>query len=75
MGHCFICPYYPPKLIHIKGHQDNHHHIEDLVDLPTQMNMEADALAMKDLQRGTSWPIIPSFDPATGAMLTINGHV
>jgi hypothetical protein len=61
-------------LIHVKGHQDNHHHIEDL-DWLTQINMEeADTLATKALQGGTSRPII-LFNPATVAMLTIYGHV
>jgi zinc-binding in reverse transcriptase len=37
------------------------------------MNIEADALATKALKGGKSRPIVP-FNPATGAMLTINGH-
>ena len=33
-----------PQLFHVKGHQDRHIPWEDL-DLPSQMNIEADALA------------------------------
>jgi hypothetical protein len=47
-----------PRLIHVKGHQDNHLH-KDNLDLPTQMNIEDDALATKALQCGVSQPIIP----------------
>ena len=61
---------WPPFLYHVKGHQDDHHDLEDL-DLPTIMNIEADALATQALTNGKSQPIIP-FDPATGAMLSID---
>jgi hypothetical protein len=62
-----------PCVIHVKGHQEDHHHKDD-PDLPTQMNIEANTLATKALQGGVSQPIIP-FDPATGAMLMIAGQV
>jgi hypothetical protein len=42
-----------PKLVHVKGHQDDNHGKDDL-DLPTQMNIEADALATKALKGGKS---------------------
>jgi hypothetical protein len=61
-----------PRLVHVKGHQDDHFDLDEL-DLPTRMNIEADALATKALQGGTSQPIIP-FDPSSCVMLTINGH-
>ena len=61
-----------PHLFHVKGHQDNHADLADL-DLPTLMNIEADALATAALKAGTSQPTIP-FDPASGAMLSINGR-
>ena len=61
-----------PHLYHVKGHQDDHSPLEEL-DLPTIMNIEADALATLALQNGSSQPIVP-FDPATGAMLSINNH-
>jgi hypothetical protein len=61
-----------PKLIHIKGCQDDNYTIAD-PNLPTQMNIEADALATKALQGGKSWPIIP-FDPGTGAMLAMKSQ-
>lgn len=61
-----------PEIFHVPSHQDDHHRIQDL-DLPTQMNIEADSLATKALQDGTSQPIVP-FDPSCGAMLSINGR-
>jgi hypothetical protein len=60
-------------LVHVKGHQDANQAKEDL-NLPTQLNIEADALATKALKGGKSRQTVP-FDPSTGAMLTINGHV
>jgi hypothetical protein len=42
-----------PKLIHVKGHQDNNYAKEDL-NLPTKMNIKADALATTALKGGKS---------------------
>ena len=61
-----------PTITHVPSHQDDHHNLADL-DLPTLMNIEADALATFALQDGTSQPVVP-FDPACGAMLSINGR-
>jgi hypothetical protein len=58
-----------PQLAHVPSHQDDHFRFEEL-DLPTQMNIEADALATKALQDGRPQPVVP-FDPACGAMLSI----
>ena len=61
-----------PHLHHVKGHQDRHARWETL-DLPSQMNIEADALATRALASGSPRATIP-FDPATGAMLTLSGR-
>ena len=58
---------------HAKSHQDDYGDTNTF-DLPTLMNMEADAMAMQDHAKGSSLTIAP-FDPATGVMLSIAGCV
>ena len=62
-----------PSLFHVKSHQDDNGD-PDMFDLPTLMNIEADALATKALADGASIPQVP-FDSATGVMLSIAGRV
>jgi hypothetical protein len=62
----------PPELQHVKGHQDDGTQIEFL-ELPSQLNVEADTLATTALHEyGSIKPIVP-FDPSSRAQLTING--
>ena len=63
----------PPDLIHVKGHQDDALS-KDFLDLPSQLNVEADELATMELQEYGSIKSYVPFDPSTGALLTINGR-
>jgi hypothetical protein len=66
-----FCP--PPDLQHVKGHQDNGVHV-DLLDLPIQLNVEVDTLAMCELQEyGSVKPTVP-FDPETGVHFGLDGR-
>jgi hypothetical protein len=62
----------PPDLQHLKGHHNDGTPIEFL-ELPSQLNVEADTLATTALHEyGSIKPIVP-FNPSSGAQLTING--
>jgi hypothetical protein len=62
-----------PLLQHVKGHQDDSTPVEFL-ELPSQLNVEADALATMDLQEyGTIKSHVP-FDPGAGIQLTIGSR-
>jgi hypothetical protein len=62
-----------PELLHVKGHQDDNIPAAFL-DLPGQLNVEADKLATHALQElGSPKPYIP-FDPSTEVLLTIDGR-
>jgi endonuclease/exonuclease/phosphatase family metal-dependent hydrolase len=62
----------PPLLIHVKGHQDDGTPFEFL-ELPSQLNVEADKLATVEmLEYGSVKPIVP-FDPDVGTQLQIDG--
>jgi hypothetical protein len=62
-----------PELIHVKGHQDDDTPA-DFLELPGQLNVEADALATQALHGlGSPKPYIP-FDPSTEVLLTIDGR-
>jgi hypothetical protein len=58
--------------LHVKGHQDDETPA-DFLELPGQLNVEADALATHALQElGSPKPYIP-FDPSIEVLLTIDG--
>jgi zinc-binding in reverse transcriptase/Endonuclease/Exonuclease/phosphatase family len=62
-----------PELLHVKGHQDDNIPAAFL-DLPGQLNVEADKLATHALQElGSPKPYIP-FDPSTEVLLSIDGR-
>jgi hypothetical protein len=63
----------PPRLHHVKGHQDNDIFYEDL-PLPAPLNVEADALATRAMEElGSVKPIVP-FDPLSKAMVQVAGR-
>ena len=63
----------PPKVQHIKGHQDRHKCYDDL-NLIAQMNVDADKLATIELAEfGTIQSAVP-FDPVCQVLLHIGGR-
>ena len=62
-----------PSLTHVKGHQDSKRHSSHL-ELPAQMNVEADMLATLALQNWGSPKSIVPFDPLSVVMLSIKGR-
>jgi hypothetical protein len=61
----------PPSITHLLGHQDRQNDFDDL-SLPSQLNVEADALATLELEEYSSpKPIVP-FNPASLALLHID---
>jgi hypothetical protein len=62
-----------PTISHLLGHQDRHNDYEDLT-LPSQLNVNADALATHELDEfSTPKPIVP-FDPSSMAILHLDGR-
>ena len=62
-----------PKVTHIRGHQDRHSDYETL-SLPSQLNVDADALAKVEMDNfGRRLPEVP-FDPISCALIAINGR-
>lgn len=63
----------PPSFEHIQGHQDRHRDYDSL-DVISQMNVDADALASSELaEYGMIHPIVP-FDPTSLVLLHIGGR-
>jgi hypothetical protein len=67
---CF-CP--PPDLQHLKGHQDDGSPV-DFLDLPSQLNIEANTLATNKFQEYGSVKSMVLFDLASGVKLNIGGR-
>ena len=62
-----------PQLLHIKGHQDRHTPYEEL-DPISQMNVDADALATREMiEYGRTYNCVP-FDPTCKVLLHIDGR-
>ena len=62
-----------PGILHVKGHQDRTNSFDGL-DLPAQLNVEADRLATKALLTLGSIKNEVPFDPNTSVLLSIGGR-